>query len=176
MDKKRYHWLADLVVKNGFTTGAEVGCKEGITTSYLLAHCPNLVLIAVDLWELSPSVLSERAFNYHSKWNFKKIRDQFKLKTDPCKDRLVKLKGVSWEMADKVDDNSLDFVFIDADHVYDKVMKDLKAWGPKVKDGGIFCGHDLQLPDVQRALNDSLKRFTDAKIDDVWYCRKEDIK
>lgn len=176
MDKQRFHWLADLVIKNNFKTGAEIGCKEGITTSYLLAHCPDLILTAIDLWELNPSVLSQRAFDYHSKWDYGKIREQFKNRTDPYKDRLILLKGVSWEMADKVDDDSLDFVFIDADHVYNKIMKDLKAWGPKVKTNGILCGHDLQLPDVQKALKESFKRFTDTKIDNVWYCTKEDIK
>lgn len=39
-------------------------------------------------------------------------------------------------------DESLDFVFIDADHHYEEVKKDLLAWWPKVKRGGRFAGHD----------------------------------
>jgi hypothetical protein len=46
-------------------------------------------------------------------------------------------------------------VFIDAAHDYDSVSADLKAWLPKVKEGGIFAGHDIDCPDVQRALDDA---------------------
>jgi hypothetical protein len=46
-------------------------------------------------------------------------------------------------------------VFIDAAHDYDSVSADLKAWLPKVKEGGIFAGHDIDSPDVQRALDDA---------------------
>jgi hypothetical protein len=46
-------------------------------------------------------------------------------------------------------------VFIDAAHDYDSVLADLKAWLPKVKEGGIFAGHDIDSPDVQRALEDA---------------------
>jgi predicted O-methyltransferase YrrM len=38
--------------------------------------------------------------------------------------------------------NSLDFVFVDADHSYDAVKADVAAWLPKVKPGGILAGHD----------------------------------
>jgi predicted O-methyltransferase YrrM len=43
-------------------------------------------------------------------------------------------------MAGKVKDGSLDFVFIDADHRYLAVIKDLAAWTPKLKPGGTLCG------------------------------------
>jgi hypothetical protein len=39
---------------------------------------------------------------------------------------------------------SLDFVFIDADHGYEGCLRDLRAWYPKVKPGGIFSGHDYE--------------------------------
>jgi hypothetical protein len=40
------------------------------------------------------------------------------------------------------EDESLDFVFLDASHKYDDIKADLFAWYPKVKKGGIFAGHD----------------------------------
>jgi beta-1,4-mannosyl-glycoprotein beta-1,4-N-acetylglucosaminyltransferase len=49
----------------------------------------------------------------------------------------------SEEAAAIVPDNSLDLVFLDADHSYDGFTKDLQLWFPKVKSGGIIAGHDF---------------------------------
>ena len=39
-------------------------------------------------------------------------------------------------------DEFFDWVFLDADHKYEAVKEDLVTWFPKIKKGGIFCGHD----------------------------------
>jgi len=36
----------------------------------------------------------------------------------------------------------LDLVFLDADHRYEAIKADILSWLPKIKDGGIICGHD----------------------------------
>jgi hypothetical protein len=52
-------------------------------------------------------------------------------------------------------DQSVDFVFIDADHVYDRVKEDILAWLPKVKPGGIIAGHDYNPPhEVKQAVDE----------------------
>ena len=43
-----------------------------------------------------------------------------------------------------IKDNSIDLVFIDADHCYLPILQDIKLWLPKVKVGGILCGHDCE--------------------------------
>jgi len=40
-------------------------------------------------------------------------------------------------------DNSCKAVFLDAAHDYESVSKDLNAWWPKIKNGGILSGHDF---------------------------------
>lgn len=52
------------------------------------------------------------------------------------------VRMTSLEAAATYADNSLDFVFIDAQHDYDSVKADILAWAPKVKQGGILAGHD----------------------------------
>jgi len=57
----------------------------------------------------------------------------------------------------RVQDN-LDFVFIDADHSATAVAADIQAWYPKVRSGGLLCGHDYDLkePGVRTAVDDFL--------------------
>ena len=65
-------------------------------------------------------------------------------------------------MASRYDNASLDFCFIDADHAYESVSKDIDAWRPKVKRGGILAGHDyIHEPGfgVVQAVNERFARF-----------------
>ena len=52
------------------------------------------------------------------------------------------LKNDSAKAASNFEDESVAFVFIDADHERDAVMRDLTAWWPKVKPGGTLGGDD----------------------------------
>lgn len=57
-------------------------------------------------------------------------------------------------------DESLDFVFIDAGHTYEDVYRDLRAWYPKVKPGGVFAGHDYThkgFPGVAKAVHEFIE-------------------
>jgi len=58
----------------------------------------------------------------------------------------------SWDAARHYADESLDFVFIDAAHDQESVIKDLEAWWPKIKRGGCLAGHDRTWDGVRRAL------------------------
>jgi predicted O-methyltransferase YrrM len=59
---------------------------------------------------------------------------------------------VSWKAASRYADNSLDFVFIDAAHDLESVTKDIAAWWPKVREGGLLAGHDIDQPGVESAV------------------------
>jgi hypothetical protein len=53
------------------------------------------------------------------------------------------IKDYSTEAAKKFKNNYFDFIYIDADHTYEFVYKDLKAWFPKLKKNGIIAGDDF---------------------------------
>lgn len=161
MKQKRFHWLADMVKTNSFTTGAEVGAAIGITTKHLLDNCPSLkVLTIVDLWEPVPG---------SSNFDRPDMEQVFRSKFENEK-RIIILKGISWEVPTVLSDESFDFVFIDASHDYQSVLNDIVAWMPKIKSGGILCGHDLHFPGVRQALEELFEgNYQETGIDNVWY-------
>lgn len=69
-------------------------------------------------------------------------------------DMVFPTKGDSAESAASFADASLDGVFIDAAHDYESVVRDVAAWFPKVKPGGIFAGHDYPFDGVRRAVDE----------------------
>jgi precorrin-6B methylase 2 len=73
------------------------------------------------------------------------------------------LKMSTLEASKKID--SCDIVFIDADHRYNSVKADIKAWFPKVNK--IICGHDYDEQGVRRAVDESLN--IDGIIGSIWY-------
>ena len=61
-------------------------------------------------------------------------------------------------------DESLDLVFLDADHRYEYFKQDIQLWLPKVKNGGVICGHDCEKYYVK--CSDELRILIDERIED----------
>lgn len=171
---KRFVWLNWLIQHYNLTIGAEIGCANGRTTEYLLRHNATLKLFAVDLWQPVPAEVG--GGRQYKNWDFDRITQLFHSRTKPYANRMEVLCGVSWEMADLVRDNSLDFIFIDADHEYESVVKDIKAWTPKLKPGGFVTGHDTHFPDVLHAVEELIPEYVAVGVDHCWMAKKEDVQ
>ena len=76
-------------------------------------------------------------------------------------DNVVVCRGESVEVASSWNYGPIDFLFIDASHDYESVLKDLKAWVPWVKPGGIVCGDDWNLDDCLELKGSVRKAFED---------------
>jgi predicted O-methyltransferase YrrM len=81
------------------------------------------------------------------------------------------------EAAKQVEDGSLDFVFIDADHSYEGVKADIEAWDPKVREGGYVIGHDYDFPkwwgkQVKQAVDEIYGEKVKTGPDNLWYIKK----
>ena len=166
----RWEVLYELMKENGYRRIAEVGCKEGRTTEYLLSAFPDSVVIAIDPWENIPNEAES-----YDEWDFEAIKAEFYRRTDEYKDRRVVLPVTSVEAAEEMKSGSLDMVFIDAAHDYENVRNDIEAWYPKVRQGGLIAGHDWQhkFPDVQRAVTSQFNALhVQVFSDSVWAVRK----
>jgi predicted O-methyltransferase YrrM len=86
----------------------------------------------------------------------KTLFDTFQTNMAPVRGSYNPIIAESTTAATMYQDNSLDFVFIDAAHDYDSVTADIKAWLPKVKVGGIISGHDYHHPPVAQAVSEQI--------------------
>lgn len=72
------------------------------------------------------------------------------------------LKTTSIEAADCFKDGYFDWIFIDAGHDYKNISKDLNAWWPKLRRGGLFSGDDYGLSaDSENLLPMTAQRWED---------------
>lgn len=53
------------------------------------------------------------------------------------------LRGCSLEVIKRVEDENLDFVYIDGDHTLRGIVTDCLAWWQKLKVGGLMVGDDM---------------------------------
>ena len=147
----RYEWLAEMINENGFVSGAELGVREGITSRYLLKNCSSLErLILVDLWAPQPENTGPENYediDHNSNYDMVCRLDKY----FPDKE-IVIIREMTAKAHAYISDYSLDFVFIDADHGYKAVQSDIDFWRPKVRDGGILCGHDYPWKSVEKAV------------------------
>lgn len=58
-------------------------------------------------------------------------------------------------------DNFFDFVYIDGNHNYESVKKDMTIWFPKIKKGGLMAGHDFDGRNITRQdVTEAVKDFS----------------
>jgi hypothetical protein len=71
--------------------------------------------------------------------------------------------------------DNLDLVYIDASHTEFEVTKDIACWYPKVKPGGILCGHDYSATDQNQSVRKAVDRFFNnvATNDADWWIIKK---
>lgn len=122
---------------------AEIGVAEGNFSRDMLKYWNASKVYSVDLWRRINGQGGDGGFE--NDWHEKNYQNALSLLKE-FGDKSVILRGISWEMAVHVADESLDFIHIDCCHAYECVKQDLAAWMPKVKVGGIISGHDVNNP------------------------------
>jgi hypothetical protein len=160
------HWrglrmdLLDVLAKrHGWTRGAELGVFRGDTFLHLLQRNPGLTMIGVDTW--TPADVPDRGEDgarSYRKAPLSKFETRLRRACERYGDRAVLIKDRTDLAAAQVEDASLDFVFVDADHTEPAVRADILAWAPKIRPGGWLLGHDYfdRFPGVIAAVDDLL--------------------
>jgi len=132
----------------------EVGTWCGRSAAYMAVEIVNsgkkIDFYCVDTWRGSPAPQYQEMVRQHGS-----IFDAFmRSMGDGGVSEVVKpLISDSADAAHLFADHSLDFVFIDASHDFDGVRRDVAAWLPKVRVGGVFAGHDAGCPGLLNAVS-----------------------
>jgi predicted O-methyltransferase YrrM len=145
IDQDRYHALAAEVPPGALIV--EIGVFGGLSLLTIAEGCRDrAAIIGIDLWDST-----DRYFPLEDS----RRRRQILEKIIATHHLPVELRmGDSHLQAMTFDNESIDLVFVDADHEYEAVKADIAAWWPKVKHGGVLAGHDYDpgWPGVERAI------------------------
>lgn len=118
--------------------GVEVGTDHGQYAQQLCEGIPGLKLCCVDPW-----TAYTEGNEVHTQEEMNKMYEDVKNRLSPY--GCIIERSTSMEVANRVTDNTLDFVFIDGNHSYKYVKEDIREWTKKVKPGGIVAGHDYKV-------------------------------
>ncbi len=127
--------------------GAEIGVYEGQFSETILKVWRGLRLYLIDPWTHMPDYLD--SWRASDEEMLEKI-EIVKRRLQRYAERVEIIRATSAAACASFADQSLDFVYIDANHAYQHVCQDLELWTPKVRVGGIVAGHDYfdALPDA----------------------------
>lgn len=149
----------------------EVGAWKGTSAAYMGVEIfnsgKNITLNVVDTWEGSPNhseiVKTDDIYGKY-KEKMKHLDGKVNYKT---------LKMTSVEASKLFDDESLDFIFIDANHSFESVCEDIDSWLPKLKYGCMISGHDYD-PNHQGVIDAVNLKFNNNYnvLGYVWYTYK----
>ena len=128
--------------------GAEVGVLHGEHALNILENIPNIKLLyLIDPYELYDEYDEDDA------WLIEKARNIAIKKLAPFESR-IRWVLKKFEECTIKEIEPLDFIYIDANHAYEYVKKDIALAIQFVKKGGVIGGHDVGALGVARAIKE----------------------
>lgn len=158
---------------------AEIGVLEGASTSFLAVELESLdvpySIFAIDTFAIGR--FEDKVFDNQ--------REKFEDQMSRClvADKVHALEGDSSIIANDIADDSLDFVFVDGNHSFLGITKDVGCYWNKLKDGGYMGAHDytpahpavFAFGNELRKSNVELEMEFYGEPDNVWSVRKSQI-
>jgi len=132
--------------------GVEIGVGAGQNSKKILENLDIEKLYLIDSWTKYADYVKEL-----------KNTNNYSLKTTDGK-RIAENNLKPWNWTDEIssiavndiEDEELDFVYIDGNHNYKYVLEDITLYWPKLKNGGLMAGHDFKpkFPGVIQAVGE----------------------
>lgn len=133
--------LVTLLPRGG--TGAEVGVWRGDFAEVLLRALQPDDLLLVDSWQFRPEY-GESLYGGAAARSQEDMDAVYRhvLRRFEANRRVRVRRQESLRAARDVEPETLDWVYLDAEHTYEAVRRDLSAWASRVRPGGFVCGDD----------------------------------
>jgi len=153
---------------NRFPSGShfvELGSWKGMSAAFMAVELINaskdIKFDCIDIWA-DGGYLEDGTQDLFGVDLMNRFLDNVK----PVAHKINAIRSDSAEAAKNYPDQSIDFVFIDGDHSYNGCRRDIEAWLPKVKDGGVLAGHDYGWHEpIRTAVKDI---FGEGNFSDPW--------
>lgn len=150
-----YAAFPSIVHERGLRRGVEVGVAFGGHAGAILERGGVDKLFGVDRYRHQagyddPMNLTQPVFD--------RLAKRVTQRMAPFGNRFELIREDSAGASQRFEDESLDFVYLDADHSAKGVMSDLCHWAVKVRVGGIVAGHDYGHRDFP-GVKDSVDRY-----------------
>lgn len=131
--------LGHLFNKMNFTGhGAEIGVQRGDFSSVIRNTWKKGNLHLIDRWSFEEDYIDVARLSYREQLNnYLYVVNRF---AEDYSINIYRMDSVRASI--HFPDGFFDWIYIDADHSYNGCRRDLETWYPKLKAGGIFCGHD----------------------------------
>lgn len=122
----------------------EVGVQGGGFAAFMLRKTNPQKLYLIDCWkQQDPNVYDDPEANVSDPLQERLYQETKRRFAHDS--RVVIIRDFSKNAVKQFEDESLDWVYIDANHGYDAVREDLDLWWPKIKKGGMLSGHDYAI-------------------------------
>lgn len=156
-------WIKEL----GLKSGAEIGVDHAEFSREICEYNNQVKLYGVDpylKYREYREYKDQEQMNGIYEWARTVMNDHVN------KGRYVFVKKKSMDAVKDFEDESLDFVYIDANHEADFPYEDIVEWAKKIRKGGLIMGHDyVRIKVLNFTVKDALEKYTRENNIKTWF-------
>jgi hypothetical protein len=156
-----YYGNVDLLAKMvDARTILEVGVAWGYHAQHLLLNLPSIAYTGIDPYlsgydknDAFPTDVAD-LFRDDEQSSMDRLYEAVKLELNekfPGRAKLVREKSTDWI---ENESDKYDVIFLDGDHTFETVRKELSGFWTKVNQGGVLAGDDYDWPEVKKAVDE----------------------
>lgn len=162
--------LYDVFAELNYKVGAEIGVYRGANANEICNRIPFVYLWGVDFYQGYSRKRTDRTQRHFLRVAKRTLKEHIEM------GRFRFLRKDSVKAASIFEDGYFDFVYIDANHNFDFVMRDIIEWSRKVRKGGIVSGHDYFRNEKLKGVCVAVDAYVKAHRIKPWFVTSEGRK